>query len=310
MSKISVQIIAKETTKFGELMFRSCLESLLGLPDELIIIDNGCSEKVQQMISEMVAKHATRIPATCFVVNGQKTFSELRNRALKHTTVKDYVYWIDTDEVIFPDNFRSLRTFLDANEEVVEVRQQMVHFMIDPFHYQDIIPKDVVHKWTESLKWEGDVHEVLVGKANGKRMNLPYRYLHFGYCRRQWQRCLLWFYYEIISKGNVNAYREYNDNGKIKDYFVDWRTPDTILDDRESVCKKYEGKYPEACTPWLMKWARTKQKWQDWLVSIDSEAEKFWKWWKQLRGKKKDWKSTLGEVCKKMEWGENKEVTK
>jgi len=307
MVNISVQIIAKETTEFGRRIFKSCLESLLGHPAQLIVVDNGCSESVRQMISEVGTKFNIEGTEFVSIIKDRKhfTFSELRNFALEKTRGDTTHYqWVDSDESFFPTQLKKLKEFLSENDDVVQVNQNLVHLMIHPYQYQEKYSKSNVFKYSPSLTWTKGVHEYLQNVPTGKHVNTDYEYLHFGYCRRQFEKFLGWLWYDILEKGNVNGYRESVEEGKVVHYLRDWRTPNGILEDRKPQCKPYEGKYPEACTPWLAEWHKSKLSWEDWLKSLDPEMETFWQWWQDLYKKYGNWKDTLADVCKRMGWSE------
>ncbi len=49
---VSVHIISKETDRLGLHFFKSCLESLRGYPDKLVVVDNGSNQEVLDMLQE------------------------------------------------------------------------------------------------------------------------------------------------------------------------------------------------------------------------------------------------------------------
>ena len=297
--KISVHIIAKEDTNLGRHFIDSCLTSIVGYADELILIDNGCSSEVK----EVIQKFCPYFPSFVYKESKLSDFASLRNECLKSTgSDVDYFHWIDTDEIWFPVELVKLKSFLqttDANR----VATNLIHFMGDPFHFQEIYPKFNIFKMPKDrskIKWRGGVHESL--DLGGKSVNTAFNYLHFGYCREQWRICLRWLHYAILEFGNVNCYRQYNDKGKTLDYFTDQRTPDQIIDDRVPISHEYSGGYPSFVEKWIRLHEVSNHTWDEWLKKNDDQS--FWLDWQELREQKGNWKDTLKDIVAKMGWKE------
>jgi len=246
-----------------------------------------------------------------WIINeGEYDFSTLRNKALDSISINpDYIYWIDGDEVAFPEELKRLKYILDGYAGVSEVCQEMVHFMISPDQYQDVIRKNNMFRYNKNLRWDKSVHECLINKTEGEVLNLNTKYLHFGYCRHQVMRFIRWLQYAYLEHGNVNCYRENIENidgkDKVVDYLRDWRTPNTILQDRIPLCKPYKDEYPASCDSWLKEWKDSGLLWEEYIYKFDPEISKLWNEWQELYKKHGSWKDTLRDICKMQGWKEN-----
>lgn len=294
MSLVCVHIIAKETTNFGSLMFRSCLDSMKDYADEIVVIDNGCSEDIVKMVKEYNVNYH-RDEGT--------NFKDLRNSALDKMELKDpecFIHWIDTDEVYFSSTLLHLKSQLDPNHSTVTT--QLVHFMIDPDKYQYLEKKRNIYKWHPGLRWVGDVHENITNVAPGKSIDTNLNYLHFGYCREQWKTFLKWLFYDTLQFNHVDRYKDERlEDGTTVPYLRDWRTPDTIIEDRRPETKQYVGNYPVEMSEWFQAWQNSGKEWREYLEEINGE-DPLWEYWKKLYEEKGNWRDTLEPVCVNMGW--------
>ena len=296
---ISVQMIAKENTVFGEKVFRACLNSLFEADyvSQLVIVDNGCSDPVQSMMKDVVAKFINKDVQAEIVPFVGGDFSKLRNVALERTAPEtDYIHWVDTDEVYYPDKLTAFGAQLGASGESVVVLN-LVHFMIVPNHYQEIYPKDVVYRYNVNMTWGNGVHEKVQGASRGPTAHYDMPYLHFGYCRRQWRTALKWFHYDVIERGSANHYKMENVNGVVIPYFRGERTPDNIVGDRLLVSSKFKDIYPQVVIDEGFPLDADEATWKEYLSRIDDET--FWIEWQDMYNKCGAWEDTLDTVVSK-----------
>lgn len=303
---VSVHIIAKETTNFGLKLFKACLESLKNYPDELIIVDDGCSSIVREMIIE-VTKSGYGIVK---LISAEKeksaeNFTSLRQTALRYTSPQTtFWHWIDTDEVYYPEELSSIKAMLHSNENVSAYVTTLWHFMKDPFHYQYQEIKRNIYRYHPDTKWNKTVHEHVINEHPGVNISTRFSYLHFGYCRTQIETMEKWLRYAILEHGNANCYR--TENGTNLPYLRDWRTPNTIIDDRP--LKKFEPHYPESLMPMFDEYMNMKcVSWDEYLFKIDQEIGNSWYSWRdKVNSGKATWNDWIDETIKKNEWKENK----
>ena len=221
-----------------------------------------------------------------------RDFSLLRNMALQHTSpAATHIHWVDTDEVFFPSQLPRLKEAL-RDPDIAVMHVLLVHFMREPTLVQDVQVNRCIFRRTESLRWRGVVHEVVEGAARGRTSFMPARFLHFGYCRPQWETCLKWLQYAALEYGSLDMYRWETVEGERRAWFGERRTPDTILEERE--VGPYEGKYPPSCAPWLEAWHNSGLPWRDYLKGLVDHAP--WEKWQRLARGKGRWEATLEEM--------------
>lgn len=302
-AKISVHILAKETTEFGRRLFKACLEDLLeaGYAHEIIVVDNGCSGDVRDMAKGMLnTVFDEKGVGWAWTIDESKDFAALRNRALKVTS-KDctHFHWIDTDECYPADTLQKLKDMCQ-DMSFSAIMSYFTHFMIDPTQWQQTENKINLYKIVPGLRWELPVHEHLVGYDKERVGWANVEYHHYGYIRPQWVQALKWLRYDVWHKGHANHYREYFDEGwdKIMDYYSDERTPNQCLIDRKPYCQKYIGKYTEGFKRnVLYPWDKSGLLWEEWLKNEVGGWE-FWEQWEEKRKELGSWKATIGWACK------------
>jgi len=161
--KISVHILAKETTDLGYRLFKSCVESIIEEKNyayEIIIIDNGCRNKMVFNCEQERIKW--------FYLPNVTNFGELRNKALKETSEEcTHFHWVDTDECYPRDTLAKLKE-LAKNDDISAITTWFWHFMIDPTQWQEQQNKTNFYKLVPGIKWELPVHEHLVGYDKSK----------------------------------------------------------------------------------------------------------------------------------------------
>jgi len=82
-----------------------CLDSVADLFDEIVIVDTGSSDDTRQ-----VASHYT---PHVFDFPWRDDFSAARNESLRHAH-GDWIFWLDADDRLTPDNASRLRQLLDG----------------------------------------------------------------------------------------------------------------------------------------------------------------------------------------------------
>ena len=108
---ISVCMIVKNEEK----LLRRCLDSLVGLYDELVIVDTGSTDKTKEIAWEYTND--------VYDFEWVNDFAAARNFAFSKCT-KEYIYSADADEVIDEVNreqFKVLTQYLDPNYEIVRM---------------------------------------------------------------------------------------------------------------------------------------------------------------------------------------------
>jgi len=257
--RISVHIIAQERDRFGADLLGSCLDSLEGYADQVVLVDNGLGPEAE----EAVDARRSILPIT--LVDAREVsndFAELRNRALAATSSgMTHVHKIDSDEVYMPTGLEQLRELL-SDPSIDQVNGALIHFMIEPTLVESVQSKDVVFRREAGLAWKGAVHERIGGTAR-RAVNGTASFLHFGYCRPQWQTMLKWLKYSLLQSGSLAHYQMEFLDGVRRPWFRDGRTPDTILEPRPPRLQSYRDSYPPSVRPWLESFAKSRLPWRE-----------------------------------------------
>lgn len=110
-------------TKNNEKTIRYALESIVGLVDEIVVLDCGSTDDTLTI----VRKYADRILYQEFT-----SFSRQRNFGLSQCT-GDYVMFLDSDEVV-GENFPTLRDYLSCGYQTLSLPRYNL-ISLDPLEY-------------------------------------------------------------------------------------------------------------------------------------------------------------------------------
>ncbi len=289
--RISAHIIAQERDPFGADLLASCLDSLEGYADQIVLVDNGLCPEAE----EVVRARRSMLPITMVdarsVVND---FAELRNRALAATAPgMTHIHKIDSDEVYVPASLEQLRELV-ADPSLDQVNATLIHFMIDPTRVESVQSKEVLFRRDDALAWQGAVHERIGGVPGRRAVNGPGCFLHFGYCRPQWQTMLKWLRYTLLQGGSLSHYQVEFIDGVRRPWFRDGRTPDTILEPRRSRLQSFGEAYPPSVRPWLESFAKSGRPWREWVNR--RAGSRLWEEWQELQKSKGSWEDTLEDM--------------
>lgn len=150
MVTISVCMIVKNE----EAVLARCLTSLLGIADEIIIVDTGSTDKTK----EIAANYTNHIYDFTWVHD----FSAARNFAFSKAT-KDYIYSADADEVleeIDRRKFLQLKQVLLPEIEIVEM------IYVNPINCNMVYnfpkePRPKLFKRLREFRWIDPIHETV-----------------------------------------------------------------------------------------------------------------------------------------------------
>jgi len=99
--KVSLTVIARDEQN----NLPSCLESVRGIFDEIVVVDTGSVDRTKEIAREFGA----RVYDFAWI----NDFAAARNEALAHAT-GDYAFWLDADDVLDPPEREKLRALLDG----------------------------------------------------------------------------------------------------------------------------------------------------------------------------------------------------
>ena len=113
---LSIIIITWNSEAYIEECINSVIEDAENtkIPYEIIVVDNGSVDRTQQILEELASKHRF-INCVKLDRNTGTTFS--RNLAIKKSK-GDYLFFLDSDEVVLPGAIKTLLETLKANKNI------------------------------------------------------------------------------------------------------------------------------------------------------------------------------------------------
>ncbi|MCM3574111.1 glycosyltransferase family 2 protein [Mesobacillus subterraneus] len=105
---ISLCMIVKNESK----VLRRCLESVVGLIDEIIIVDTGSLDGTQEIAMEFTDR--------VFEFQWKHNFSEARNYAASKAN-GEWILVLDADEYVYRDHLKEAILFLQNNNELFDI---------------------------------------------------------------------------------------------------------------------------------------------------------------------------------------------
>lgn len=147
MATISLCLIVKNE----EQNLDHCLSSIEGIPDEIIIVDTGSTDRTK----EIAAKWTQHI----YDFEWIDDFSAARNESFKYAT-KDYILWLDADDILTPEDKVKLEHLKNTLTE--EVDAVSMNYEIPQDNSRKFISNTTrlrLLKRTKGFIWKGIVHE-------------------------------------------------------------------------------------------------------------------------------------------------------
>lgn len=130
-----------------------CLDSVKGIPDEIVIVDTGSSDRTKEIVKEFTDK--------IFDFIWIDDFAAARNLAFSKATT-DYILWLDADDV-FADSdreqFLKLKKNLDPLMDVVNMPYLLAFDQFGAVTFS--LRRNRLVKRSKNFRWIGAVHEYL-----------------------------------------------------------------------------------------------------------------------------------------------------
>ncbi len=152
MITVSLCMIVKNEEK----ILKRCLDSIVDLMDELIIVDTGSTDRTKEI--------AMQYPGVkLYDFAWIDDFAAARNFAFSKAT-KEYIYSADADEVLNEENrekFRILKQAMLPEIEIVQMKYCNQLSFGTVYNYdEEYRPK--LFKRVRTFLWEGSIHETIV----------------------------------------------------------------------------------------------------------------------------------------------------
>lgn len=172
MKKISATII----TLNEEDKIRPCLESLVGIADEIVVVDSLSTDKTKSICEEYGAR---------FIEQKWLGYSEQKNLANKLAS-HDWILSIDADEVISEGLKNSILKLKDTitPDNYIFSFNRLNNYCGKWIHHSGFYPDKKIRIWNRNMgQWEGIVHEVIKFSTKMKEIHLNGNLLHYSYSK-------------------------------------------------------------------------------------------------------------------------------
>ncbi|MGY1423850.1 glycosyltransferase [Bacillus cereus] len=149
MVTVSLCIIVKDEEKIIE----RCLKSVIGIPDEIIIIDTGSKDNTKNIANKWTEK--------VLDFEWEDDFSAARNFSFQHATM-DYIFWLDADDILLPEDRQKLLELKESLDSTVDAVSMEYNVLFDSNN--NIVTSTRrfrLLKRDKNFKWHGIVHEDL-----------------------------------------------------------------------------------------------------------------------------------------------------
>ncbi|SDC34097.1 glycosyltransferase [Shouchella lonarensis] len=149
MITISLCLIVKNE----EHTLDQCLSSVEGVPDEIIIVDTGSTDRTKEI--------AHKWTSHVYDFEWIDDFAAARNASFSYAT-KEYIFWLDADDVLTPREKKKLielKSSLPSHVDAVAMKYQMLHGF-DSNATSHTTRLRLV-KREKGFTWKGIVHEDL-----------------------------------------------------------------------------------------------------------------------------------------------------
>jgi glycosyltransferase involved in cell wall biosynthesis len=154
----------------------ACLASVVGLVDEIVVVDTGSTDRTKEI--------ATRFGAKVYDFPWRDDFAAARNEALARAT-GDWVLWLDADDRIDEDNQRKLEALFNSLGDELGVYMMDCVCVSDPTTGSaSVVDHARLFRRHPQVRWEYRVHEQIlpaVQRAGGKVHSTDIAIRHEGY---------------------------------------------------------------------------------------------------------------------------------
>ncbi len=250
MPKLIANILATVKSEDDRILLKACIDSIYPVVDKILILASK-DEHFDEWAHLDKVSVFWRDP-DFIEKNG---FAAARNELLAKVPIDDFVLWIDSDEVAFPEQLKHLYDLLQSDSVFLDgITTHFIHFCLGSNAYERFERRLNIFKNHAALRWVGKTHEKL-NRPPYSVFHSDYIYHHYGYVRDQAYVFSRWRQYALL-EGQENPYHVEEVDGEILPYFRDERDgPDKILEDRKKTLLPYFGAYPSVLPE---SWIRSK----------------------------------------------------
>lgn len=214
-----------------EKVIARCLDTVKDIVDEIIIVDTGSKDKTKKIVSNYTNQ--------IYDFEWIDDFSAARNFSFSKAT-KDYILWLDADDVILPEDREKLKKLKSELDGTVDVYFMKYNYNFDDKGNPILIQKrERMVKREKNFKWVSPIHEVIMPSGNIKEVDITinHKKLEIKDINRN-----LNIFEKMIKKGiELDDRQEFSYAQEF--YFLN-RIPEAIIA-HEKFIKKYLEQYKE-----------------------------------------------------------------
>ncbi|KZZ83627.1 glycosyltransferase [Bacillus sp. SJS] len=148
MATISLCMIVKDE----EENLANCLQSIKGIPDEIIIADTGSKDQTKAIASEWTSK--------ILDFKWSDNFSTARNYVFDQAEM-DYILWLDADDFLTSENAQKLLALKETLDSAIDAVTMPYHILLDENNNVLSTVKRIRLVKRGKFRWHGYVHEDL-----------------------------------------------------------------------------------------------------------------------------------------------------
>ena len=165
MSTISLCMIVKDEEKVIE----RCLNTVVDIVDEIIIVDTGSQDSTKEKVK--------KYKADIYDFPWKDDFAEARNFAFSKARM-DYILWLDADDVLEKEDQEKLKLLKESLNNTVDVISMMYVLSTDENNNPVVsLRRNRMVKRKNNYKWIGKVHEYLEVYGNILSVDIAVRHL-------------------------------------------------------------------------------------------------------------------------------------
>jgi len=149
--------------KNEEATLQRCLESVAGIPDEIVIVDTGSVDATK----DIAGTFTSRVVDFAWV----EDFSAARNYAFARATM-EWIMWLDADDVLLPDDRAKLLRLKESLSPDIDAVSTLYHTAFD--ESGNVLQTSRLLRLVRRSKnfiWSGVVHEILGLKTEFRCLN-------------------------------------------------------------------------------------------------------------------------------------------
>ena len=167
-----ISVSAVIITRNEEKNIGRCIDSLQGIADEILVIDSGSTDKTAEICTELGVR---------FLTNAWQGYSAQKNFGNAMASY-DCILSIDADEALSEQLKSSISDFKEGNAIHPCCFNRCTNYVGTWIRHGAWYPDVKVRIFDRNhVKWEGEIHERLIGFSKNELLHLNGDLLHYSY---------------------------------------------------------------------------------------------------------------------------------